>query len=193
MFLDTALGIFLSIFANLYFQIALTPFLVFICILFVLSPDFDYLIYLFKKKGKSDEMAHCHRDILHYPLIFIPSGMLLLSMFGKEWSFLFGLGSFLHFLHDSIGIGWGIRWLWPFSKNYYAFFRKSVAKEKEFITHFICIWEPEEVKKMANEYGDPNWFKNIYLRPSLISITEFTIFLISLLILYLYLFTWYNY
>lgn len=193
MFLDIGIGILLSIFGNIYFHTDLTIFFVFICILFALSPDIDYLIYLIKKKGKSNEMAHCHRDILHYPLIFIPSGMLFLSIFSKEYSFLFGLGSFLHFLHDSIGIGWGIRWFWPFSKNYYAFFRKSVAKEKESPIRFICIWEPEEVKKLASEYGDPNWFKNIYLRPSLISITEFTIFLISLLILYLYLFTWYNY
>lgn len=190
MFLDIALGILLSIFGNQYFQIELTPLFILICILFTLSPDLDYLIYLIKKRGKSDQMDHGHRDILHYPLIFIPLGILILLPFGTKWSVLFGLGAFLHFLHDSVGIGlgWGIQWLWPFSKNYYYFFRKSLWTEKRGLPlRFLYVWKPEEVKRIAAEYGDPNWIKNFYLRLNPILIIEVLSLLVALFIVFRYL------
>jgi len=187
MILDIAIGVLLSVFGNLYFQIDLTLLFILICVFFVLSPDFDYLIYLITGR-KSDKRTHCHRNIFHYPLVFIPLGILILLPLGKEWSVLFGLGSFFHFFHDSIGIGWGVQWFRPFSKNYYAFFRRSILKEKRgLLFRFLYIWKPKEVDGLAAEYGDPHWVKNLYLRANPILITEILTLVVALFILLIYL------
>ena len=41
------------------------------------------------------------------------------------WAMFFGLAVFLHFVHDSVGIGWGIKWLWPFSRKAYKCFSEK--------------------------------------------------------------------
>lgn len=185
MFLDIGLGILLSVFANLYFYLELNIFLVIFCITFTLLPDIDFLISLFT--SDSNKIIHRHRDLLHYPLIFIVLGLFILFLVGEEWGILFIIGSILHFLHDSIGIGWGVSWLWPFSKNHLAFFRGSLKTERGGLPFkFLYIWTHEEVDKLMNKYGDFNWIRNIYFRPSFIFITEILFFLLSLVIFYFY-------
>ncbi len=185
MLLDIAIGIFSAVFISWYFKTILAASFVLIGIVFTLSPDIDYLLFLIS--GGSRKEAHRHRDILHYPLFFIPVGTLILLPLGKELSFLFALTTFLHFLHDMIGLGWGIKAFWPLSNNYFAlFFHYSPPGYKRLPPQPLYVWKQEEIEGLAEEYGDPAWFKNVYLRLNPILIVELIVFLAALLTLFFY-------
>src|SRR3989344_8450420 len=105
MTLDIGIGIFAAIIVGKLFSLELTPLLIGLGIGFALLPDIDFL-YSLARNGHSNHRAVAkHRDIIHYPLIYLPLGMLIALPFGFQWSLLFLLASLGHFLHDSIGIG----------------------------------------------------------------------------------------
>ena len=125
---------------------------------FNLLPDTDFIIWLAWHNWKIDKWTHEHRIWLHHPIIYLPSGYLLVwSLTNHFYVILFLLCSLLHFLHDSIGIGWGIRWLSPFSKKNYKFFTRKRLGEKR---QFIVSWNPAELKEEVLKRGEDNWFKN---------------------------------
>lgn len=183
MFLDIGVGILLAILTSKLFNLTLTIPFVIIGIVFALLPDIDCMLLPIKKW--SSQYSHKHRDLLHYPLLYIFTGVLILLFFNKTLAVLFGLCSLMHFIHDSIGIGWGIQWLYPFSKNHYSFFNIYQPKHKEKIPKaFLHVWKDEEMDVIAEKYGDKNWFKNIYLHLHPYAIFEFLIFIIAIIILY---------
>lgn len=185
MFLDIAIGILSAIFASWFFKVSLTASFLLAGITFALSPDLDYFLFLIT--GGRNSEAHKHRDILHYPLLFLPIGTVVLYPLGKEWMAIFILGTSLHFIHDMIGLGWGVKILWPFNRDNFAlFFHYSPPGYKKLPSKLLYIWKPEEIQGLIEEYGDPNWFKNIYLRLNPILITELIVFLAAVLVLFFY-------
>ncbi|MGC9599479.1 MAG: metal-dependent hydrolase [Minisyncoccia bacterium] len=181
--LDIGVGIFASVFLGRFFGIAFTPIFLAGGILFSLLPDFDFLFTL--KKGTTAR-AHEHRDLFHYPLLFIPIGTIIISFFDYRWAALFAITTFLHFLHDSIGLGWGVRWFYPLSQNYYAFFYQYDISRNKLPAKTLYVWSGEDVRRLSVHYGDKDWIKNIYLRFHPYAIAEFLVFLFSLVILYEY-------
>ncbi|MDP3015176.1 MAG: metal-dependent hydrolase [bacterium] len=184
MFLDIALGILLSIGMSLYFNIELTLLLISMGIVFVLLPDIDFFIELARHGNVGGKVIREHREVTHFPLLYIPLVVLIFFIFGKMWGVFFGLATLFHFVHDSIGLGWGIRWFWPFSKNAYKFFSEKNGK---FSKRLVVSWRKDELIDTVAKYGDPNWIKNIYLRPSKILIIEFLSFLVAIIILIVFL------
>lgn len=185
MFLDIGIGILLSIFISWYFKYKLAFLFIASGIVFSLLPDIDFLIEFLRHKSVGGKVIREHREITHYPLFYIPIVILVLFLFGKMWALFFILAVFFHFLHDSIGIGWGIKWLYPFSKKSYKFF---CEKDGRLSKRFIISWEQDELKSVVEQYGDPNWIKNIYLRPSPVFIIEFLAFLFAIFVLIVYLY-----
>lgn len=185
MFLDIGIGILSAIFVSSLFQVKLTALFVFISILLAFLPDIDAVSPIIKKGVKS--LDHRHRNIFHYPIIHLFIGIFIALFIGLKFGALFLFNIFGHFLHDSMGIGWGVKWLWPFSRKLYKIsFSKSHAGKKPKM-RFLYEFSDEELDSADFKYGDPNWIRNIYLRPSLISIVELTFFFLSLIILYFYL------
>ena len=184
MFLDIAIGILLSIGMNLYFNIELTLLLISMGVVFVLLPDIDFLIELARHGNVGGKVIREHREITHFPLPYTPLIILIIFVFGKMWGVFFGLAILLHFIHDSIGIGWGIRWFWPFSENAYKFFSEKNGK---FSKKLVISWGKKELINMVAKHGDPNWIKNFYLRPNKISIIEFLLFLMAVIALAVFL------
>lgn len=185
MFLDIGIGILSAIFVSSLFQIKLTALFVFISILLAIFPDIDAVITIIKKGFKS--LDHRHRNIFHYPIIHFFIAVFI-ALFNLKFGALFLLNTFGHFLHDSIGIGWGVKWLWPFSKRNYKFFHPFLLKNKKLKLGFLLSITDEELNEESfRQYGESDWFKKYYLRPSLIFIVEFIFFLISLFVLYFYL------
>jgi len=185
MFLDIGAGILLAILTTELFNLPLTTAFLVGGIVFALLMDINYIFHL--GKGGSSKNIHKHRDLLHHPLLYIPLGISLISFFNFTWAILFGLCSFVHFMHDSIGIGWGVQWLYPFSKKYYVFFyhyRPSHVGGASF--ELIQSWKHEDIDDLAEKYGDPDWIKNIYLSLHPYSIVEFSTFIIALVVLYFY-------
>lgn len=161
--LDVGVGIFGAMLFSRIMAIPLTLPIVFAGIIFVLLPDVDFAIYFWRTK-KIDELAHEHRDILHKPIPYIVVGFLLAAIWSVPVALFFAALAILHFLHDSISeqSGWGIAWLYPFSKKYYKFFSGTDGKWSR---RFIVSWTLSEQREAAKKFGDRHWVKTYIFSP----------------------------
>lgn len=183
--LDIGLGILSAIYISHTFgtPLAIT---VWFGILFSLLMDIDAILYVLKRGNAG--LIHNHRNILHYPLLYIPIGALLLIPFGIPWLLLFVINSLFHFIHDSIGIGWGVKWLYPFSKNSYSFLYvyKPVAKKVFLPQQILYVFKPEQIQSLAETHGDKNWIKHIYFSFHPYGMIEYIVFILSIISLLMY-------
>lgn len=183
MFLDIGVGILVSIALADFWNIQLSGWLVAAGVFFALLPDADFIVHL-ARSGWSSKNAHRHRELFHYPLIYIPVGTAALSFFGSEWAVLFAVSSFLHFLHDSIGIGWGVQWLWPFGKDHYEFFYAYQPPDKPPLSRkLLYVWKHDQMPALVARYGDEHWIRNIYLNFHPYFIVEISVFAIGVIAL----------
>ncbi len=176
--LDIGLGIFWAIIISRFALVQLNWSTVVIAVIFALLPDADFLLYVFKQGV--NQFSHEHRDMFHNPLVFMPIGFAILAPFSIGLACLFLLCSLGHFLHDSIGMGWGIRWAYPFSKRYYKFFSD---KQGRMASNFLISWTPEEQREAAIRSGNPHWLKD-YLKFSPDLLLELFIFIAAIAILF---------
>ena len=184
MILDFFLGALVAKLAAIYFSIPLTPTMFFGGVVFALLPDVDLIKIFFQKEGRDAGRDFKHRDLLHYPLPYLILGTALVWFLGGPlWASIFFFASLLHFLHDSIGIGWGVKWLYPFSKNSFAFFYHYEVQRNNLPKKLMYVWSPEEVDRLSRN-GDKNWIKNIYFSLHPYSIAEHVITILIVLFLW---------
>lgn len=182
MLLDIGAGIIFAILIAHWFGLSLSVKLILLGIGFALLPDIDAPVELFMRGRLGGKTEGVHRELSHYPLVYIPLIAGVWYFFGIAYGILFLLGVLFHFLHDSTGIGWGIKWWAPFSQRKHKFFSN---KDGSFSwSHLFVSWEPKELQSTVAEHGNDNWFRDIYLRPSLTSIVELGGFIIALIVLY---------
>lgn len=182
MFLDFAFAFLTAIAAKIYFDISIIP-TVYFALLFSILPDLDFVIY--KIFGIYQDKGYKHRDLFHYPLLYLPIGFAILFVFSKILAIIFLIISTLHFLHDSIAYGRGVKWLFPFSKNSFAFIYLYSRVVKIGLWQWVFVFNDKNLGKWDKEHGDENWIENIYYKVHPIAIIEFGVFFISLLLLYL--------
>jgi len=100
-------------------------------IFFSICPDFDAIVFYFKKRGKfklDTEFQHHFSSIAHYPLLYIPIIILSVTNIFLGSNPLFSvipvIGIYFgHFLFDTIACGDGIMWgKNPFNRKKYARF-----------------------------------------------------------------------
>ncbi len=181
--LDIGVGIFISIFASGIFGTALSFKVVVLSVLSNLAPDLDVFVELTKRGKVGGSVQGHHRQLTHFPLTYAPVLLLVYYFFGWIWAFVIGANLLAHFLHDSIGMGWGIKWLWPFSKKSYKFFSE---KDGSFSGNLITSWSPSELKAVVSKHGDNHWFRNFYMRMHPVAIFEFLFFIASVAALLYY-------
>ena len=181
--LDIAFGIFGAMITARLTGLPLNWQLVFVGVLFSLLPDVDFAVYFFSKP-KIDAFSHEHRDILHKPIPYIVVGFCILVFWSPAIAWLFVAMSLWHFLHDSIpeGGGWGIAWLYSFSKKYYKFF--SGADGKFSARHLVASWTYQEQRKAAAQFGDPNWARHYLHKEFIFEILVFAIALAALIVFF---------
>ena len=186
MFLDIAFGLIAALGVSTALQIPLTWDLMILGPLFALSPDMDFLIHL--GRGGSSKNDDRHREILHLPLIFIPIGMLGIAfLMNPVWALLFGICALGHFIHDSIGIGWGVQWLFPVTSDHYSFFYIYQPQHKEpHPKKVVYRWKNAEIEKLAELYGDPDWIRNIYLQFHPYALFEYAALIASVIEVFVY-------
>jgi hypothetical protein len=172
--LDIAIGIFLAIAASSWFHIPLTGFFACVAIAAALLPDIDIVTAL---SGRWR-----HRGITHYPLAYVPLCAAAFLLAPLPYALIFTLGVYLHLVHDTVGTGWGIAWLWPFSSR--RFLLLPYKRSKDMGT--VSTWLPEEKPERAHT-GAHTWVRDIYFRPSLIALIEYGALLLALFTLGLYL------
>lgn len=168
MILDTALGIFLSAFIARLFGFDPTALWYAFGVAFALLPDIDvplsYMSRILRSRGSGKgKFTHEHRDILHYPIFFALAAGVLFAVSDPALAWLFVLAICAHFVHDSIHIGWGIAWLWPFSEKSIKFFSD---REGKWSWNIVQTWQKSDLRTVATEHGNENWLKETYLAPS---------------------------
>lgn len=185
MLLDIAIGVVGAIAVANAFSIEPTALFIWAGVLFALLPDIDFQYALFRYRGWRNTHALIrHREILHYPLAYLPIGAAIGLLAGWEWAALFLLASLGHFLHDSIGLGWGVAWLWPFTNKSYTFFYRYTAPEKRLPRQILYRWNREDMDHLIDEYRDANWLKNIYLKLHPVFAVEIAGFLLAVYMLW---------
>lgn len=168
-------------------------------IVLAMSPDLDALPELFKRGlvAASQGNPHDHREALHFPVIFIMVGVLLIIV-APFWGWLFLFATILHFVNDLYGTGWGVPLFWPLSKRRFKFFssRANLQKcdlvekglwsglsEEERRLRFVVSWSAEELGEYITRYGIEDWIEKYYLRLNWVSLTEYVMFAIAMVLL----------
>lgn len=147
--LDVVIGVMISLVLSKTFN---QPFFlpVIIGIFFVFLPDVDLAIWLVRHRGKLDRWSHEHRKLLHYPIIYLSLGYIITqTVLNDFYALLFLTCSFFHFFHDSFGIGWGIKWLFPFSRKNFKFLEKHSDEKRR----LVASWNEQELKAMVEKWG----------------------------------------
>jgi hypothetical protein len=173
--LDIGVGILLSLFILHTFAAALTPQLLLLSIIAALLPDIDIVT---KVWGQWQ-----HRKLTHYPAVYLPLVLIVYLLFGTSYATLLFLGVFLHLVHDTVGIGWGVSWLWPFTKRRFLFFPEKGRRKRY---GWFMSWLPENQKNIIEDQAEHNWVVAYYLRPSVLGAIEYGFLLVSILFLFFY-------
>lgn len=184
MFLDIGFGILWSIFVAEQFGIEVTYLVALVGILSALAPDIDMLTYLFPEQSRIRLFLKGHRGLIHRPIVWVPFIGIVYFTLGMFWASVFAGGVLFHFIHDTIGLGWGIKWLWPFSKKSYRFFPDKDGKLSN--TFFIAFTD-EEKRALQKEYHNPNWVRDFYTTFNLVSTVEYGTLFVALVFLLIYL------
>lgn len=181
MALDVGIGVLAAIVISHMFSLELTPLTIALGVGLALLPDVDF-VYVVMTRGWRDSHAIArHRGLVHYPTVYLPAGCLLLLPLGMEWVALFLCASFGHFIHDSIGIGWGIPWLWPITNANYSFFYKySPRYHLQHPRRLVYTWERDRIDELIERYGDPRWIRNVYCRPHPFFVTEIAFLILAI-------------
>ena len=120
--------------------------------------------------------------MLHKPLVW-----LLVAAALWFWTDYYGAIAFfavlMHFLHDSVLTGWGVPWFAPFSQTRIKFFVDETNKESFRREDWVRLWTPEELTQAIIAYGYEDWIEQLYLRPTIVSMIEYSVFGSSLVVL----------
>lgn len=200
LFADWANGIFATIFAATIVGITEIPWWYF-CIGILLShlPDLDAVPELLRRGriAASGEYVHDHREGLHYPVLFIIVGSVVTYLY-PFWGLLFLTISMLHFINDTYGTGWGIKWLWPLSTRNYKFLNRRVNRlhsklvgdgdwEKLDVSErrlrWLVSWSKEELPHYISRWGHDDWIDLYYYKINIVGIIEYGLFFCALLML----------
>ncbi len=150
MLLDLAAGMFLYFFISIPYGQQFNGLGLFVAIICAYFPDADIPIFALGRK-KFNWVSH---HFIHYPLIILPIGTILIFFFGPWLARLFGIailrfpeenlaglngtylaglffaGNLWHFFHDSLSQT-GIKWFWPFVDTPYKFESWSIVSATE--------------------------------------------------------------
>jgi membrane-bound metal-dependent hydrolase YbcI (DUF457 family) len=109
-------------------------------------PDID-MFFAFLKVGawRIDEKKADHRSYLtHRPILWLLLvliiffvGKSIYSVYIQSIAIVIFLGTYSHFILDSLDSGTGIKWLWPFSDKLYTIKNNDIAVENK---NFFSYW-----------------------------------------------------
>lgn len=166
-----------------------------------MSPDLDALSELWRRGrvSSSANNLHDHREGLHFPILFILIGVSIFYFASNFWGALFLLATTLHFINDLYGTGWGIKLFWPLINHNFKFASRRVNRGKSLLKEtgdwesllpaerrwrLVVVWKANELTRYIRRWGVDNWIDVCYLRLTWISVVEYSIFALSLLVLY---------
>ena len=175
--LDIGIGILAALGVAELFEFQATPLFIAAGIAFALLPDIDVI------PAELTKNLSIHRTYTHYPIFYVAGFLFLLFLGFPEWGTLFLVGGLLHLIHDTVGLGCGISWLWPITPRKFRFFPD---KEGKISSQFFMTWMPEEEPALIRAHHNPHWVRDFYFRPNIVAYVEYGGLLVALIVLYLY-------
>lgn len=156
MFFDIGVGLLLATMVGIATGTEPSWTLLFIGVVGSLWPDLDFFVWVVRG-NKIDHLTHKHRDLLHRPLVLTPILTALVWVWlGWQAGILFGIATLAHFTHDTIGHGWGIKWLWPLDNHYWC--HRSFGDQPV----RLHVWTQQEQDVLCEQYGNRHWMKQAY-------------------------------
>lgn len=129
-----------------------------------------------------------HREFLHKPVFWLVPSLVGWLAFGYPGAMLFFL--FLaHFIHDSVLTGWGVPWFAPWSTMRIKFFADEANHESLRLEDWVRTWTAQELQEKIRAHGNEHWIRDLYLRLSLPSTIEYSVFVLAVILLSWSLFT----
>jgi hypothetical protein len=185
MILDIAIGILLGTYFN--GGESINYLLIIMAVLFCLLPDIDIFYFLYQKYIKKTGIID-HRSWTHYPIVYLPIYFLIMSLelfftTSHTISSIFALAIVWHFVHDTLFIGWGVMWGFPFSKRKYKIFPDRNGK----VTSKVLLsWLPEEEADIIKWSGGSldGWLRHYYFKFNIVSALEYGVFVLVLVYVY---------
>lgn len=185
--LDIGVGILVSLGVSHVFGFDPNAAWIFAGVLFALLPDADAIVNAVQYRGLGHEYRH--RDLFHRPLLYIPIGVLILFPISYALAVLFVLCSLAHFVHDSIGIGWGVQWLSPINTDHFSFLYLFRPKGKPSLPKkYFYRFPHADIDALDRRFGDPDWIRHIYIELHPFAIVEIVVFVVAMVVLYMALF-----
>lgn len=200
---DFANGIFAVFIASFIFNVEPQWWYFGVGIVLAMSPDIDALPELFKRGKVSANVKNIrdHRTFLHYPIIALSLGALA-GVYIGYWGIVWLIAVILHLINDLYGTGWGLPVLWPVAQTHYKFFARRANKLKYLLIEsgewdqvtshdrklrVIVSWQKLELPAYIRQFGMDNWIGAYYLRLNFISVVEYSLFGIAVVLLIKYL------
>lgn len=198
---DIANGIFAVLLAGYFSGTEILWWYFLIGIPLAMCPDLDALPELLKRGrvGSSAEHTYDHRDGLHFPILFLVTGLLLTYLF-PFFGLLFLFATALHFINDLYGTGWGIQLLWPLSKTRYKVFSRRVNWAKRQLVEtgvwdnlpsderklrLVVAWKEVELPDYIRKWGVDDWIDLVYCHLNWISVIEYSLFILAIILLFI--------
>lgn len=179
---DAGLGSLSALFVCWIFSTEPTVAHIFFGIMFAYIPDIDWVTDKhFWKTGNVAAYAanpYDHREGLHKPLLWA----LVISawgvLFGGVYPFIAFVAVLLHFLHDTVGTGWGMPWFWPLTKRRFKFF---ATRDNELaLTTPLVSWSYAELPLFITKHGRGNWKQHYYAGWTSVAVLETVVAVIGL-------------
>lgn len=192
---DWANGLFAVLFASLITGTEVVWWHFLIGLALAHSPDLDAVGELLRRGKVSSSAVHAkdHREGLHYPVLWLLGGCGVVWLAGY-WGWVFVCATMLHFVNDCYGTGWGVKWLWPLSRDNYKFLGRRVNQLKymmhesglwEQVSHderrlcLFVVWKQKELPDYIVRYGTDDWIEACYLKLNWMAVTEYLFFIVA--------------
>jgi hypothetical protein len=181
---DAGLALITLSLTSLFFDTPVTLALAIWVFFFSYAPDVDGLIH-YATTGKlvADlENGRDHREGLHYPLLWLLVFAVVIYFFGLTiWTASALVATMMHFLHDTIGVGWGVKLFFPFDSGSYKLFSKKYINADISLTPVIVRYSPEELEKTLKEIAVSVWIEPYFCHPTRVAVVDYSLFIIGII------------
>ncbi len=123
----------------------------------------DLISYILSWNFELNKWSHTHRDNFSHSAFFPGIVIVIAILLGSKMVIAVGVAMLTHPLLDLVGIGWGVKLFYPFSKRTY----KVLYKGK-----ILTVWNQDQVTAEAKKFGDDDWARNTYFKFNAIGVLE---------------------
>jgi len=181
---DAGIGLIVTSVMILWFGAPHTVWFIVWTIAWAYLPDLDGAFHFIKTgKAVADlENGRDHREGLHYPLLWTLFFGVIIYIFGFNiWLISAFTAMMLHFLHDMIGIGWGVQIFAPLDWGSYKLFSKKWVSADVTLSPIVTRYSKSELREALIKYGEADWIERYFCKWTHVSLVDYGLFLVGVI------------